>query len=120
MTSSSPRVLATATISPVGATIQLPPMHYPGPSTAIGGINKTLIDDLWHGTGCTLASAITAGLAQQMTLQRAVERAVAYVDRAIASAPGFGGGHGPINHAHPLDAAAEDWFAADAVDETVV
>ena len=35
-------------------TIQLPPMHYPGPSTAIGGINKTLIDDLWHGTGCTL------------------------------------------------------------------
>ena len=73
-----------------------------------------------HGTGCTLASAITAGLAQQMTLQRAVERAVAYVDQAIASAPGFGGGHGPINHAHPLDAAAEDWFAADAVDETAV
>ena len=55
-----------------------------------------------------------------MTLQRAVERAVAYVDRAIASAPGFGGGHGPINHAHPLGAAAEDWFAADGADETSV
>ena len=73
-----------------------------------------------HGTGCTLASAITTGLAQRMTLQRAVERAVTYVDRAIASAPGFGNGHGPINHAHPLDAATEDWFAADAAEDAAV
>jgi hydroxymethylpyrimidine/phosphomethylpyrimidine kinase len=55
-----------------------------------------------HGTGCTLASAIAAGLAQGMAIEPAVERARAYVQRAIASAPGLGRGHGPLDHAHPL------------------
>ena len=55
-----------------------------------------------HGTGCTLASAIAAGLAQGMAIEPAVERARAYVQRAIAGAPGFGRGHGPLDHAHPL------------------
>lgn len=52
-----------------------------------------------HGTGCTLASAIAAGLAQKMSLRDAVARARSYVRKAIASAPGFGEGHGPLNHA---------------------
>jgi hydroxymethylpyrimidine/phosphomethylpyrimidine kinase len=52
-----------------------------------------------HGTGCTLASAIAAGLAQKMTLVEAVSRARAYVRKAIETAPGYGGGHGPLNHA---------------------
>lgn len=51
-----------------------------------------------HGTGCTLASAIAAGLAQGMALDGAVGRARAYVQEAIRTAPGFGGGHGPLNH----------------------
>ncbi len=51
-----------------------------------------------HGTGCTLASGVAAGLAQGMALAPAVERARAYVLRAIAAAPGFGAGHGPLNH----------------------
>ena len=55
-----------------------------------------------HGTGCTLASAIAAGLAQGLNLEAAVDRARAYVQRAIASAPGFGRGHGPLDHSHPL------------------
>jgi hydroxymethylpyrimidine/phosphomethylpyrimidine kinase len=55
-----------------------------------------------HGTGCTLASAIAAGLAQGLAIEPAVERARAYVQRAIASAPGLGHGHGPLDHAHPL------------------
>jgi hydroxymethylpyrimidine/phosphomethylpyrimidine kinase len=55
-----------------------------------------------HGTGCTLASAIAAGLAQGMAIEPAVERARLYVRRAIASAPGLGHGHGPLDHAHPL------------------
>lgn len=72
-----------------------------------------------HGTGCTLASAIAAGLAQQLTLQRSVERAVAYVDRAIRLAPGYGQGHGPINHAHPLQRAdaQDDWFDGEFDDD---
>ncbi len=57
-----------------------------------------------HGTGCTLASAIAAGLAQEMAIEPAVERARDYVQRAIASAPGLGHGHGPLDHAHPLRA----------------
>jgi hydroxymethylpyrimidine/phosphomethylpyrimidine kinase len=52
-----------------------------------------------HGTGCTLASAIAAGLAQKMSLRDAVARARAYVREAIATAPGYGHGHGPLNHA---------------------
>jgi hydroxymethylpyrimidine/phosphomethylpyrimidine kinase len=52
-----------------------------------------------HGTGCTLASAIAAGLAQGLDLVEAVARARRYVRRAIETAPGFGGGHGPLNHA---------------------
>jgi hydroxymethylpyrimidine/phosphomethylpyrimidine kinase len=55
-----------------------------------------------HGTGCTLASAIAAGLAQGLAIEPAVERARAYVQRAIAGAPGLGHGHGPLDHAHPL------------------
>jgi hydroxymethylpyrimidine/phosphomethylpyrimidine kinase len=56
-----------------------------------------------HGTGCTLASATAAGLAQGMGLREAVSRARAYVRAAIAAAPGYGGGHGPLNHAVTVD-----------------
>ncbi len=55
-----------------------------------------------HGTGCTLASAIATGLAQGLALTAAVTRARAYVLEAIRSAPGFGHGHGPLNHAHTV------------------
>jgi hydroxymethylpyrimidine/phosphomethylpyrimidine kinase len=55
-----------------------------------------------HGTGCTLASAIAAGLAQGLPLDQAVARARAYVLEAIRTAPGYGKGHGPLNHAHTM------------------
>lgn len=55
-----------------------------------------------HGTGCTLASAIATGLAQGMEIVPAVMRARDYVRKAIESAPGFGGGHGPLNHGHTI------------------
>jgi hydroxymethylpyrimidine/phosphomethylpyrimidine kinase len=55
-----------------------------------------------HGTGCTLASAIAAGLAQGLAIEDSVERARDYVQRAITHAPGLGRGHGPLNHSHPL------------------
>ena len=56
-----------------------------------------------HGTGCTLASAVAAGLAQGMSLRDSVIRARAYVRAAIAAAPGYGAGHGPLNHAVTCD-----------------
>lgn len=55
-----------------------------------------------HGTGCTLASAIATGIAQGLDIPAAVERARAYVREAIATAPGYGHGHGPLNHAHTV------------------
>lgn len=57
-----------------------------------------------HGAGCTLASAIAAGIAQGLALNDAVARAIAYVREAIRTAPGLGGGAGPLNHAHPCRA----------------
>jgi hydroxymethylpyrimidine/phosphomethylpyrimidine kinase len=55
-----------------------------------------------HGTGCTLASACAAGLAQGLSLTEAVARAWDYVHRAIETAPGLGAGHGPLDHGWPL------------------
>ena len=55
-----------------------------------------------HGTGCTLASACATGLAQGLELSVAVARAWAYVQEAIARAPGLGSGHGPLDHGWPL------------------
>lgn len=59
-----------------------------------------------HGTGCTLASACAAGLAQGLPLEQAVARAWAYVAEAIRRAPGYGKGHGPLNHGWPLEGRA--------------
>lgn len=56
-----------------------------------------------HGTGCTLASACAAGIAQGMELLDAVARAHRYVQGAIRTAPGFGAGSGPLNHLHNLN-----------------
>lgn len=56
-----------------------------------------------HGTGCTLASAIAVGLAQGMALRPAIERAHAFVQEAIRTAPGLGRGHGPLNHSWRFD-----------------
>jgi hydroxymethylpyrimidine/phosphomethylpyrimidine kinase len=51
-----------------------------------------------HGTGCTLSAAITAQLAKGESLHAAVRRSIQYVHNAIATAPGLGSGHGPLNH----------------------
>ncbi len=55
-----------------------------------------------HGTGCTLASAIAAGIAQGRSVDVAVAEAWAYVAEAIRRAPGLGSGHGPLDHGWPL------------------
>jgi hydroxymethylpyrimidine/phosphomethylpyrimidine kinase len=51
-----------------------------------------------HGTGCTLSAAIAAGLAHGRPLRQSVEDALDYVQRAMRAAPGYGAGHGPLNH----------------------
>lgn len=57
-----------------------------------------------HGTGCTLSSAIAAGLASGLELGEAVAQAKSYIGAAIAAADtlDIGGGHGPVHHFHAL------------------
>ena len=68
-----------------------------------------------HGTGCTLASAIAAGLAQGLGLVPAVKRARVYVQAAIMGAPGLGGGHGPLDHGVTIDPARLSGFSPPGV-----
>jgi hydroxymethylpyrimidine/phosphomethylpyrimidine kinase len=55
-----------------------------------------------HGTGCTLSSAIAAGLAKGLELAAAVREAKAFVTAAIAASQrlAIGAGHGPVHHFH--------------------
>ena len=55
-----------------------------------------------HGTGCTLAAAVAAGLARGLTVPQAVARAKAYLTASIAAADTLevGHGHGPVQHFH--------------------
>ncbi len=58
-----------------------------------------------HGTGCSLSSAIAAGLAKGEDLETAVRGAKTFVTAAIAAADRLdvGRGHGPIHHFHAFD-----------------
>jgi hydroxymethylpyrimidine/phosphomethylpyrimidine kinase len=55
-----------------------------------------------HGTGCSLSSAIAAGLAKGENMETTIRNAKAWVSAAIAAADrlGVGHGHGPIHHFH--------------------
>jgi hydroxymethylpyrimidine/phosphomethylpyrimidine kinase len=55
-----------------------------------------------HGTGCTFASAIAAGLALGMSVEGSVARAKRYITAAIREGNPLGKGHGPVNHFHNL------------------
>ena len=51
-----------------------------------------------HGTGCTFASAVAAGLALGMAAEDAVGKAKEFVTEAIRASFPIGGGHGPLHH----------------------
>ena len=53
-----------------------------------------------HGTGCTFASAVAAGLAHGLEPSRAVAQAKEYVTEAIRASYPIGQGHGPLHHFH--------------------
>ena len=58
-----------------------------------------------HGTGCSLSSAIAAGLAKGHALEASVRAAKIFVSAAIAASDklSVGHGHGPIHHFHAFD-----------------
>lgn len=51
-----------------------------------------------YGTGCTLASAITAELAKGHSIPEAVQKSKQYITKAIQHSLEMGVGHGPLNH----------------------
>ncbi len=53
-----------------------------------------------HGTGCTFASAIAAGLAKGQDVPNAIRAAKEYITQALQGAIGWelGQGHGPVHH----------------------
>ena len=53
-----------------------------------------------HGTGCSLASAIASNLSKGIEPVEAVRAACRYIEAGIRTAPGYGKGHGPLNHFH--------------------
>ncbi|MHC1741631.1 MAG: bifunctional hydroxymethylpyrimidine kinase/phosphomethylpyrimidine kinase [Syntrophobacteraceae bacterium] len=55
-----------------------------------------------HGTGCTFASAIAAGLARGLETVDAVKQAKDYITGAIREGLAIGRGHGPVHHFHAL------------------
>ncbi|MFF2850417.1 bifunctional hydroxymethylpyrimidine kinase/phosphomethylpyrimidine kinase [Streptomyces sp. NPDC058001] len=59
-----------------------------------------------HGTGCTLASAVAAGLAQGLPVPEAVTAAKEYVTGAIAAGFALGRGIGPVDHGWRFRAGA--------------
>ncbi len=57
-----------------------------------------------HGTGCSLSSAICAGLARGLELETAVKNAKAFITGALKAGAAYttGKGHGPVHHFYDL------------------
>jgi hydroxymethylpyrimidine/phosphomethylpyrimidine kinase len=72
------------------------------PATDVRLAARRIATQSTHGGGCTLSSAIAAGLAKDLDLVAAVRAAKAYVTAAIAAAGQLkvGQGHGPLHHFH--------------------
>lgn len=78
---------------------------YLAPDASIRWFSAPFIDtNNTHGTGCSLSSAIAAGLARGMELPDAIESAKTWLTGAIAGADSLqiGTGAGPVHHFHEI------------------
>ena len=66
--------------------------------------NKFIEGGEYHGTGCTLSSALACFLAHEYPLQETVKNANLYVNATLKNAPiGIGSGNRVLNHHIPWD-----------------
>ena len=63
---------------------------------------KRVMTTSTHGTGCAFSSALMSQLVLRQSPEFSVAAAKTYVTEALLSAPGLGGGHGPLDHLWPL------------------
>ncbi|CAM9019298.1 unnamed protein product [Wickerhamomyces anomalus] len=61
-----------------------------------------VITENTHGTGCTLASSISANLAKGYDVKHAIDSAIRYVHGGIVAASKIGHGNGPLNHVYHI------------------
>ena len=71
-------------------------------SQAIWFYGKRIDNPNTHGTGCTLSSAIAAGLAKGCSLNESIEKAKSYISGALSAMLDLGQGAGPLDHAFSL------------------
>ena len=104
--------LAARRIAELGAgAVVVKGGHLPGPSVdrlydgrAFSDFSAPRVETSnTHGTGCTFASAIAAGLARGSNVAEAVAAAKEYVTQALKSSYPLGHGHGPLNHLFALE-----------------
>lgn len=72
-----------------------------------------------HGTGCSFAAAIAAGLAKGRSVPEAVEAAKELVTTAIEYGLDIGRGHGPVNPVAYMAIPAERWRVLENVESAV-
>ena len=104
------RKAAQAIVAMGAASVVIKGGHRDGPATDLyyDGISfqeftAPRIDTVnTHGTGCTFASAVAAGLAKGMDTEDAVGQAKEFVTEAIRRSFTIGQGHGPLNHFYKL------------------
>ena len=109
--SSSDRTAAMEELARMGIAVLLKGGHQEGEMVedVLSHLGEThvfrhprLVTRQTHGTGCTLSSAIASRLARGEDLVGAVAGSIDYVVAAVRAAPGFGSGHGPLDHLHLL------------------
>jgi hydroxymethylpyrimidine/phosphomethylpyrimidine kinase len=109
-TSADVRRAAEAVVAMGAASVVVKGGHLEGPATDLfydgsrfQEFTAERIDTVnTHGTGCTFASAVAAGLATGMNTVEAVGQAKEYVTEAIRRSFAVGAGHGPLNHFYKL------------------
>jgi hydroxymethylpyrimidine/phosphomethylpyrimidine kinase len=91
--------------------------HFEG-GTAVDLLLTDKLEELWsrpflattagHGTGCTLSAALAAELAKGTGIYDATDKAISFVNRALATSPMLGKGSSPINHFVDVDHKSPD------------
>ncbi len=79
---------------------------YDGATTIPIAVGPRIDTPNTHGTGCTFAAAITAGLANGLDVEAAVREAKAYLTAALRASYSIGAGHSPVHHFHAWWAVA--------------